>query len=443
MRAFVALSLLTLLVAGCVTPAGDLAAQDAGGRLPDLLPTVERSLAVDLERWSGEPSILALADGTLLVTGAGGLTRYAEDPLDAPGNAGQSYLWRSTDGGATWSFVDLALPGPLGDLLPYRNAVLGVEGDLAEDENGRAYFVDLTALAANGLSRSDDSGATWTAQQTPVVGQPGTDRPWVAAYGDGIVYVKYLAESGGHRVARSTDAGATFPEDVAIPPCGQGALVADVPAREVLVPCEGDGKLWFLRTPEGAMAWERIEGPVAEGPARNVFVSMAVGATGEYVFAWSETLDDHARLRIAASDDRGETWTEPITLSAEGATGVFPWTDANQEGIVGVVWYEAASGGLPDEVEGEWYPMHASLRLDGASGTMGAPAIVRLSETPIHEGAICTSGLGCVVAGRGEDRRLLDFFEVDVDAAGKSHVAWTSTTTDVPTVWYGQVSLSA
>jgi hypothetical protein len=309
--------------------------------------------------------------------------------------------------------------------------------------SGRAYFVDLTALAANGLSASDDSGATWTAAQNPLVGQPGTDRPWVAAYGDGIVYVKYLATSGGHRVARSIDGGLTFLEDVAIPGCGQGALVADVAAREVLAPCAQGDALSFVRTGEGAMVWERVDVLTAEGPASNVFVSMAVGASGEYVFAWSERLEDRARIRVAASFDRGETWTEPLTLSGEASNGVFPWVDANADGVVGVVWYETAHVGMPDAVEGEWYPMHASLRLDAAAGALPTPAIVRLAEEPVHRGAICTSGLGCVLDGRAEDRRLLDFFEVDVDAHGVSHVAWTNTQTNVPTVWYGQVRPAA
>lgn len=431
-----AVVLVLALLAGCVAPGAERAgdsAEDARLLLPSILPPV----SVDATRWSGEPSILALSDGTLLITGAGGLSRYAEDPLDIPGNFGQSYLWRSTDAGASWSFVDLGAPAPVGMLAPYRNGVAGVEGDLAQDEAGRAYFVDLAALAANGLSASDDSGATWTAVQNPAVGQPGTDRPWVAAYGEGIVYVKYLAESGSHRVARSTDGGMTFLEDVALPSCGQGALVADVPSRTIVVPCANGDELSFLRTAEGTMAWEQVDLFQAEGDASNVFVSMAVAQPGHYVFAYSETTETGARLRVASSVDAGETWSEPITLSAPGHTAVFPWVDANVDGVVGVVWYEADAEGKPDTIDANWLPMHASMRLDPATAALTAPAVSPLTTDPVHVGAICTAGLGCVLDGRAEDRRLLDFFEIDVDPAGRSHVTWTNTQTDVPTIWYG------
>src|SRR5687768_12491691 len=95
-----------LLLAGCLAPsAEDLALQSTLPALP--LPEVGAPVQVDATRWSGEPSILAMADGTLLITGAGGMTRYVENPPDAVGNAGQSYIWRSTDAGVTWDFIDL------------------------------------------------------------------------------------------------------------------------------------------------------------------------------------------------------------------------------------------------------------------------------------------------------------------------------------------------
>lgn len=438
-----AFAVLLLLVvgaaAGCLDTSDTLDPQTAG--LPEglLAPVVTRSLAVDLTRWSGEPSILAMDDGTLLITGAGGLTRYAEEPADAVGNAGQSYLWRSVDDGATWQFVDLGLPAPLSTLLPYRNAILGVEGDLAQDEAGRAYFVDLAALAANGLSVSTDSGASWTGTQNPLVGQPLTDRPWVAAMGDGEVWVKYLSMADGHRVARSDDAGITFPEDLAIPSCGQGAIVADPADRSLIIPCLGDEKIFLLRSASGPMAWEEVPVLALEGQPGLVFPSAAVAAQGQYVFAWAERTDEGSEVRASASVDRGATWSAPVTLSAPGRTAVFPWVEANAAGDVAVVWYEADQPGPSDEIDAEWLPMHAALRLDPAAG-LGAPIVSPLVEEPVHRGSICTSGLGCVLSGRGEDRRLLDFFEVDVDAHGRSHVTWTNTQTDVPTVWYGQVA---
>jgi hypothetical protein len=429
------LPLLAVALAGCVAPATIPAPLD----LP--LLDVVRNVSVDPARWSGEPSILALQDGTLLITGAGGMTRYAEDPADAPGNAGQSYLWRSTDGGITWAFVDFGAPAPLAALLPYRNAILGVEGDLAQDEAGRAYFVDLTALVANGLSASDDGGATWLAAQSPLVGQVGVDRPWVAALGEGEVWVKYLQVQSGHRVARSTDGGLTFLEDVELPACGQADFTVDLARQEVLVPCTNGGDLSVLRTARGPQAWERLPGPLAAGNSNNIFPSLAVAGEGQYVFTWAEEVEGVVRVMASASLDAGQTWSAPLQVSAAQETGVFPWVDANPAGQVAVVWYESDEAALPGEVQGPWRAHLAALRLDAQGLALQASG--PLLEEPIHEGAICNQGLGCVLNGQAENRRLLDFFEVDVDAQGIAHVAWTTTRTDVPTIGYSQVALPA
>lgn len=426
------------LFAGCTAPGGEV---ERSGLVPDgLLPDVSRALSVvvDPTRWSGEPSILALADGTLLVTGAGGMTRYVEDPTDIPGNFGSSYLWRSVDDGATWQFVDLGLPAPAGPLLPYRNAILGVEGDLAGDEAGRAYFVDLTMLAIDGVAASDDAGATWTAAQNPAVGLPLADRPWLAAIGDGVVYMTYTQLPTGIRATRSNDGGLTWLEDVEVGAWAR-VPVADLAAREIVMAGSQGSTLYMFRTgAEGPMDWERVEMFDVEGRAEPISSTVAVAGARQYVFAWAEHHDEGAVVRVAASLDGGETWSEPRNVSAPGRTAVFPWVDANADGTVGLVWYEADMAGQSDAIDAAWLPLHAQLRLAPDGLFLGE--VTALADEPIHRGPICMDGLGCVLDGRAEDRRLLDFFEIDVDAAGRSHVTWTNTQTDVPTVWYGRVS---
>ncbi len=436
-----------LVTAGCLGASPDETLEEqSAADIPDLPPVAEevvRSVQVE-DRWSGEPSILALDDGALLITGAGGFTRYIEDPTDAPGDAGQSYIWRSTDDGAHWQLVDLDLPHPADAFTPYRNAVPGVEGDLSQDEAGRVYFTDLSMLATNGVSASDDGGETWTATQS-AAGLPGTDRPWIQGAGEDEVYVKYLQTTTGFRVARSTDGGQTFLEDVQLPGCSQADMAIDRAAGQILIPCVGGeegNELSVVVTETGQpMAWERIDVPDAQGPASFVFNSLSVAGQGHYTYAYAERANGTVTIKALTTTDAGQSWQGPVTLSTPNSTAVFPWTAANEDGTVAVVWYETPGQGDPDQIEGTWYPMHARFQLSGNGSTAEQVTVTRLTEAPIHEGPICTSGLGCVLDGRSEDRRLLDFFEVDVDADGASHVTWTDTVADPakPTIWYGQV----
>jgi hypothetical protein len=295
-------------------------------------------------------------------------------------------------------------------------------------------------LATNGVSASDDSGETWLAAQS-AAGLPGTDRPWVTGAGEDEVYVKYLQTTTGFRVAHSTDGGLTFLEDISIPACSQADPALD-PAGELVIPCATDDAtdLSVLATPTGeAMDFERREVPDTEGPAANVFPHLSTSQAGHWTFTYSEQVDNTTRVMAMTTTDAGETWSEPVQLSSTNSTAVFPWTAGNENGTVSVVWYEAQGQALPAEQDGEWYPMHASFTLDGDGSTLADAEVTRITEEPNHEGPICVGGLGCVLDGRSEERRLLDFFEVDVDEQGTSHVTWTDTTTDVPTIWYGQV----
>ena len=92
-----------------------------------------------------------------------------------PGVPGQSDVYRSIDGGATFS----------SSLLKGRTPEAGGgDADLAIDPTtGHLAMTDLW-LGSSTVSTSTDHGATW--MSNPVQGVVIQDRPWIATSGNGV-----------------------------------------------------------------------------------------------------------------------------------------------------------------------------------------------------------------------------------------------------------------
>src|SRR5213080_1713050 len=117
----------------------------------------------------GEPGIDVASDGTIYVNAPAGLLS------NLPGSP--SFVFRSDDGGATWT------PTPAGSRA---NLPGGGDSDLSIDPaTGTLYMTDLWLGSAT-VSRSTDRGATWLAN--PLQGVVVQDRQWVASAGGGNVY---------------------------------------------------------------------------------------------------------------------------------------------------------------------------------------------------------------------------------------------------------------
>lgn len=148
-----------------------------------------------------------------------------------------------------------------------------------------AYDGSAILLAAGGLWRSEDGGATWTGlPQLPggVVSALAThpERP-------GTVYA---AQADG--VLRSDDGGATWQEaEAGLPeaPVEALAIAADKPDT-VLASVSGDG-IW--RSKNGGEHWELVmDRPFADGAERDVLalasVASATGMGGIWIYAGTE-----------------------------------------------------------------------------------------------------------------------------------------------------------
>jgi hypothetical protein len=148
------------------------------------------------DRLAREPMIVEHPSGALFVAGYGALDRRTN--VETPN------LWKSTDGGKTFTRVNVGTTGP--------GALGNSDVDLAVAADGTLYFVSMTydnkvneGVDINiGVSR--DVGATW--KWTQLSNTRWDDRPWVEVAPDGTAHVIWN-DGDGVSHAVSTDRGET------------------------------------------------------------------------------------------------------------------------------------------------------------------------------------------------------------------------------------------
>jgi hypothetical protein len=465
MRALLLTSTLLLaLVAGCLddeaAPAGDAPVpSDLAPTLPGFtalpladLPTFSAPLLIDDVRAGGEPVIAITHDGTLLVSAHPGFTHYhpsTEQPqssLDIVSPfAGQSYLWRSTDGGATWTHIGLpgSEEGP-------RSLALGVsDPEFTVMEDGAICYTDLEGLAMASVACSTDDGLTWMPGNPIASGAP-VDRQWMASFGDELYFTaNYLAVGEDFRA--STDHGLTW-EDRGSSPCN-GDVVAN-PTNGHLV--QGCGPAVTV-SDDGARTWSEERGVPGHETGSRAMSEPAIDSAGNVWVTWSE---DEASLWAAGSPDEGMTWPWVIDLTAHvrlvadrsqcpsngpavlceadesdptaappNGTFVWPWISAGSQGRFAVSWFGSYLDGPSDEQAGPWYVFSAFVV--GADTPSPTVVVSRLTTESMHDGPICQAGTSCQVASmQGDpngDRRLGDFFETTIGPDGFLYGAWSNT----------------
>lgn len=460
MRIFLTTMLLAVALAGCVGDsdtnsepgpknnsviyAGEY---DAYTVISPQARTIETRLIDDV-RAGGEPVMAVASDGSIIVMTHPGWTHYHPTIADldhselvAPAN-GQSYLWRSTDDGATWTHVGLV--GPNGP----RSVGTGFsDPDLTVDAAGRIWYTDLIALAEQSVSYSDDNGATWTAGNVVAGAGAYVDRQWVGSAGDRVyLTANYFVDrsagsspDGARPFMTTNDDGLTW-DTVGYAPCG-GDFLSD-PRDDVLVMACGLG---VAISPDGA-SWEVLESPA--GIHRGFFAHEPAidTAGGIYLAANGQPLTPHDpnQLLLSYTPNRGEDWTvldlSPAVEDFIGAQGthVFAWVSAGSPGRAAVSWIGTAdfTGAASDAVGASWYVYTALV--SGMNTGQPAVEIVQVTDSPVHVGPMCSSGTTCQVQSIGVDpvagtdsgdRRMGDFFETTIDHAGNLLYAVADTQT--------------
>jgi len=420
------------------TSLGDAAGGD--GPLADGLPRFDPPVIIDQVRAGGEPVIAITHAGTILVSAHPGYTHYhTGDPSDPPTevilpSSLQSYLWRSTDNGTTWTHIGLpgSTEGP-------RSAGWGVsDPEFTVMQDGTICYTDLLALASSSVACSQDDGQTWLPGNPVASGGPN-DRQWLASHGEELYFTaNYFAN---HRVRASTDKGLTW-EDRGDVPCDQD-LVADPGTGHLVVGCTPSRDVRTLGiavSPDGGLSWaERpIEG--LEGGGQRVMAEPAIDSDGNI---WVAVTRDEDAVLVAGTPDEGQTWPWVIDVTPAAVAGwqhdgfetsgnttfVWPWVSAGSAGRVAVTWIGSASDADSGEQSGPWHMWTAFiLEADTADPTV---VVTRLTQSPMHTAPICQDGTTCQVtsmAGRpAGDRRLGDFFETTIGPDGFLYAAWSNT----------------
>lgn len=381
-----------------------------------------------------EPAIAFAGDGTMAVDGLGWL------PF-------QVNVWTGSFGSKPSYF------GGLDQVVPSHGnrLTLGDEdADIEFTSAGTMLLADLNVIINPKFNQaqfgvdvtrctdpSDASSCT-----TTVLDQTNSDRPWITHHGT-TVWVSYH-DSGNSsliHVQQSTDDGLTW-HKVSSPITGQGTdtgkatfnndqgpIVAD-PNSNYLYDVYAAGvqqskshssdfnNIFVSRSTDGGMHWETnlVHSAPVGTALNNIFPSLTVDQTTGTVYAvWT---DSHA-VWVSSSTDHGKTWSSPLDVSTDQATGLtttlMPWVAA-QGDKVDVVFYGSTSA--QSATAAVWNVYDSQLK----SGSWSLDNLV--SNTPNRIGAVCTQGSAC--AGN-TNRELLDLFEVAEDpATGKAAIIYTS-----------------
>ncbi|PSG97817.1 hypothetical protein BRD56_03510 [Thermoplasmatales archaeon SW_10_69_26] len=398
--------------------------------------TFANETLIDDTRAGGEPVIATTSEGSLLVSAHPGSTHY--HPSDETGHvgsefvtptSGQSYLWRSTDDGDTWTHIGTPGAGEAGP----RGLGLGISDPDFTVDGDRIYRTDLLALASAPVDWSDDDGQTWV-QGNPVASEGVVDRQWLASH-NGTVYftANYFAPDPGRHVLASED-GLVWERRGDLPgDCGADFVAS--PHDGTLYAGCGDG---IAVSTDDAQSWEQHTIPGHEGASARM-TEPAVDGAGN---VWMAIQENETEMSIAGSPDQGETWpwihdvTDEVRHAlndTEDLTMMWPWISAGSEGRVAASIYASPTPPPSDEGPDDrsWNVVTvAAMDADTATGPAahGYPV-----AEDVHRGPVCQSGTFCQVSSlQGEDsgdRRLGDFFETTIGRDGKLFVTYSDTTT--------------
>jgi hypothetical protein len=403
---------------------------------------------VDTTRAGGEPSVQVHPNGTLLYAAHAGTTHfYAPGAGDEDSSAfaenyrGQVHAWYSDNGGATWTFVDRTLPP---DGAPGSGFS---DPDFAIDAAGQVYLSEIN-LVNVAMSKSTDAGHSYELQN--FFAQTLTDRQWTAAGPANVVFIVGNASEGGtvptdpvgnngHTIYRSTDGGKTFSEGVDNDG-GLGDVVFDQRAGTLYEGHLAGATLQMAAfrnalSPDVHTALTPELTTVADGvDMLSHWPAIDVDRRGNVYIVWDEGGNGSraAGVWYSYSTDAGRTWAPPVRVDQDDSTDIWPWIAVGDSGRVAIAWFgndhqlpqhDAEQAG-PDD---GWnvYVAQTLTGLGCRGSTSAGFRVSRATPEPFHVGTVCMGGTIC--QAQLVDRRLGDYFTIDIDNSGAVVAAYSDT----------------
>lgn len=368
-------------------------------------------------------------------------------------------LWKSTDHGATFAFLGQpdGAQCPTGAVCT-NDAGIGGGDDSIDVSSGGYLYVSSLWLGSVTMSASYDGGTGGTQpnqkwEVNPVAAAvPSDDRQWVAAYGPQTVYMSYrqILAAGANAsnvifVAKSTDGGKTFPQQVPTFPATstvtarrEGNLVVDQYNGNIYTsfrPQELNGhtraELWLLKSTDGGATWSMTK--AYQGPAGtdigNVFPVMAVDRGGNVHLAFSQCNYDpvtqnssNCKVYLTSSMDQGATWLPPVQVNsgADTSYAILPWIVAGSPGVVDLTWY---GSNITNSTQAADWHLYFAQTTNALSGNPTFTQVQAISQV-VHNKDICLKGGACGSTG---NRRLAEYYQIALDPDGNANIAFTDT----------------
>jgi hypothetical protein len=350
--------------------------------------------------WAG------ISDPTLAWDGAGNV--WLAGLAFGPGLNGALIgiaMYRSGDGGRTWSGPDL-IHQSAGDDKQWAAG----DNNPASPHHGNVYVVwdDLTPGVC-AFARSTNNGAAWTGTAGQPAGSPlgpNSFSPQVSVAADGTVYVVWVAGSDIIFV-KSTDGGASF--------------TAPVAAVSGITPLTSPP----LNAPNGF--------PELPGGSFRVLTIAActAGAGGTVALSWADYREGVSRIYYAYSHNHGATWLNAasgqrlLAGSGAGEHDFHAQIAAMPNGRIGCAFYEFGPkwGGGPPLIDVQLAESDDNAvsfsRRERVTDRAWDPKI----DAPLSHGDVATTFIG-------------DYFGLDASANGFG-VFWTDTRTGVQEMFFG------